>query len=91
MLIGNYKPRGEREWEPNSSAGCGRAQIHTAFGLVNLFTFRGDERHEAFTSLETFWFGRIYHARLSRHYHQRWWRRLARQFSQACNAEAANV
>lgn len=91
MLIGNYEPRYQKEWEPDSSDGSGRAQIYTAFGVVSLFTFVGDERHGAFTSLETFWFGRVYHARLSRHYHQRWWKRLARTFSQACNAEASNV
>jgi hypothetical protein len=64
--------------------GTGKAEIYAARGgIVELFTFKGggDPHHDAFTSLEMYFNGHVWHCRLDRHYHPRWWRRLAEQFA----------
>lgn len=87
LEIQSYKP-GPELFRLNPDDGSGKAQIYTEFGVVKFFTFPGSAppnvEHRAFTSLEMFFAGEIYHATIGRYYSPRWWRRLANKFALAC-------
>lgn len=62
--------------------GSGSAQVGTINGpSVSIFTWRGDAECAAFTTMECTYCGRVYHVRLPRAYHPRWWRRLCESFA----------
>lgn len=89
MEVNSYVPSRETLWEVNRSDGSGKARIHSHFGVVAFFTFPGDDRHRAFTTLEMYYRGRVYHATLEeKFYSPRWWRRLAYGFADQVTREA---
>jgi hypothetical protein len=78
--IKNY-PAKLLKWEKDRH-GSRIAEIATINGgVVKVFSFPGNEKIEAFTSLETYLEGDCYHATLPRHYHDRWIGRLAEDFA----------
>lgn len=79
--IKSYIPRQELEWKPDQPDGSGSARIECEEGVVDFFTYVGDERHAAFTQMEIWIHPRRYYTTIQRHYHPLWWRRLARQFA----------
>jgi hypothetical protein len=87
MKIKRYEPELERLWEHRTD-GSFRAWIYTSLGLVEFFTFPGDERYRAFTNLQMYIAPNVYASAIPRHYHDRWARRLARQFAERCHADA---
>jgi hypothetical protein len=59
--------------------------IKTHLCRVEIFTHDGTKhRSPAFTTLETFLFGRSFMRRFHRCYHPRWFGRLANQFAHDC-------
>lgn len=78
--IAAYTPRHEKLWESRPD-GSFVAEVYTTAGVVKVFTFKGDEMHDAFTTLEVYLDDEIHHSRLPRHYHQRWIRRIASEFA----------
>lgn len=81
--ISRYYPRRERKWQDNGD-GSFSAEIYTFAGVVTLFTFVGDDQHPAFTSLRMYVYPHEYNGRLPRHYHPRWFLRLANEFAYQC-------
>lgn len=53
MQIRCYCPRREKLWKDNGD-GSFSAHVNTDHGLVEVFTYVGDERHRAFTSLHLY-------------------------------------
>lgn len=82
LEVGRYLPRLKKEWKRNSD-GSISAQIYTSDGIVELFTFPGDERCRAFTHLTMYLSPYVY-----RCFHERWLRRVARQFAVQCEQMA---
>ena len=79
MEVKSYYPGQHKRWnrKPDGSVA---AELYTHHGVVKVFTFPGDDQHEAFTSLEIYIAPQVYHARLSRYYHERWLMRIANDF-----------
>lgn len=78
-----YEPSHEKLWKHGDN-GLFEAHIYTQFGLVELFTYPGDTKHDAFTSLTMYFPPHVYFRLIDRHYHPRWARRLAREFACDC-------
>lgn len=83
--ISSYRPTKHKSWG-RWTDGSGRAEIYTDNGgMVTLFTFPGGligrVHHDPFTTLETYYQGKIYRAQFPRHYLERWWSRLAESFA----------
>jgi hypothetical protein len=83
-----YEPRHEKLWHNRADGGF-EARIYTDEGIVDVFSFPGDGRHQAFCKFEMFIHPHVYTRRLPRHYHQRWIRRLAYQFAWDCSKHAS--
>lgn len=83
MQIRSWVPRYEKKWQDNGD-GSFSAEIYQWCGVVEVFTYRGDDRTAAFTSLAMFISPHEYLATLPRHYDPRWLKRLARQFAERC-------
>lgn len=79
MVISDWWPRTEPLWQ-NNGDGSWKCRIVFRPGVVDLFTFVGNERYRAFTKCETFIGGVQFSATLPRTYHPRWFRRVAQDF-----------
>lgn len=79
MTIKRYAPLSEKKWSIDQH-GSRVAKLYTCYGLIEVYSFPGDDKQGAFTSLETYAYPHVYHATLPRHYHDRWLMRLAMDF-----------
>lgn len=89
LQIKRYEPRNEKEWK-NNGDGSTNAKIYTDDVIVEVFTYPGGQHGGAFTHLELFIYPHMYYARLPRHYHSRWLRRLAYEFAWQCAKQACS-
>lgn len=85
--INRWEPRQERLWKPRAD-GSFECVIECEEGVVELFTFPGSQTQRAFTNLKMWIHPHRYDVTLRRHYHERWIRRLAREFAWACQRMA---
>jgi hypothetical protein len=83
MKIDRWKPRTPKRWERDQH-GSRIATLRLEQGVVEVYSFPGDEKQKAFTALEMFIWPHAYQISLKRHYHDRWIPRLARDFAWRC-------
>jgi hypothetical protein len=81
--IERYVPRYEPLWKMDGH-GARHAHLFTEEGLVEVYSFPGDDRTEPFTSLNMYLHPHIYSQRFGRSYHDRWLMRLAKDFAWEC-------
>lgn len=93
MEIEKQRPRTQKQWDVEVKEGCGTAQIYCNTVVVRLFTYDGSveaHRSKPFTTLECYYNGEVFTCRLPRHYHPRWWNRIASNFEWKCIQEVAS-
>lgn len=87
FALESYIPTHEKKWEAGED-GSFTAQLYTAHGIVEFFTYPGGQHGEPFTTLEIYigfgvqQNGIVYHARLPRSYHKKWIARLCFAFAE---------
>jgi hypothetical protein len=81
--IDRWQPRREKRWERDHH-GSRIAHLFTQQGIVEVYSFPGDQTQKAFTSFQLWVYPNIYQTTLKRCYHDRWLRRLARDFAHQC-------
>lgn len=69
-------------FERSDADGSTKGRIHTSLLSVDVFTYAGGEHGGPFTTLETWFAGQAFYARLPRCYSRRWFSRLARDFAE---------
>ena len=82
--IKSWYPRKDPEFKVDEN-GTVQAKIITYGGIVEYFSFAGDERNRPFTHVSMYVKWKRYESTINRYYHRNWAKRIAHEFAGWCS------